>query len=63
MTFPTIRLSFPTFFRRTTEPAKKMHADNHTDSRREYLNNLLAANACVGEYGAQALMGHFPKDF
>jgi len=39
-------------------------SDNqHQDLRRAYATEMLASGACVGEFGAQALMAVFPKDF
>tara|TARA_R110002051_G_scaffold30487_3_gene70566 strand:+ start:25972 stop:26166 length:195 start_codon:yes stop_codon:yes gene_type:complete len=33
------------------------------DLRREFVSRLISADGCAGEYGVQALMGLFPKDF
>ncbi|MDA7428922.1 hypothetical protein PGB28_10675 [Primorskyibacter aestuariivivens] len=33
------------------------------DLRREYLSRLIASDCCAGEFGAQGLMGLYPRDF
>jgi hypothetical protein len=63
MTFSAIRLpSFTSLPRRTAAQNAAENVD-HADMRREYIERLLSSDACISEYGAQALMGLFPKDF
>lgn len=63
MTFRTIRLPFLTFNREVSARPQNFHTDDQSDLRREYIERLIAADACVGEFGVQALMGLYPKDF
>jgi len=67
MTFPTIRLPFMNLTKRALASPQTPHIDERpedtSDVRREYLDQLIAADACVGEFGVQALMGLYPKDF
>lgn len=60
---PTIRIALPAWFKRKTERSAPIHDYRDDDLRREYLTRLIASEACTGEYGMQALMGLFPKDF
>lgn len=63
MTLSAIRLPFFTSLPSTKAPQKTAEAVDHADLRREYIDWLLSSDACISEYGAQALMGLFPKDF
>lgn len=63
MTFPTIRLPFFTSPHRTAAPKDMTEPGDHADLRREYIERLMSPDACISDYGAQALMGLFPKDF
>lgn len=67
MTFPTIRLPLFNFNRLVPASHQTPHTGEHledkSDMRREYIERLIAADACVGEFGVQALMGLYPKDF
>ena len=61
-TFPTIRLfSFP-WKRRAKASPEPVITEIDDDFRREYMTRLISSEGC-GEYGTQALMGLFPKDF
>ena len=57
--------SFPLFswFHQPTLPTAPQPTSIDDDLRREYVAQLIAAEGCVGEFGVQALMGLFPKDF
>ncbi len=63
MRLPPIRLPFFTSLPRTAAPQDTAETVDHADLRREYIERLLSSDACISEYGAQALMGLFPKDF
>lgn len=63
MTFDAMRLPFFTFFARATPARNMVEAGDQADFRREYIDRLLSSESCTSEYGAQALMGLFPKDF
>jgi hypothetical protein len=63
MTFPAIRLPFFASRPGATAPRETAETSGDADLRREYVQRLLSCDACVGEYGVQALMGLFPKDF
>ena len=57
--------SFPLFswFKRPEPSHSPQPTYIDVDLRREYVSRLISAEGCVGEYGVQALMGLFPKDF
>ncbi len=59
----SIRLPFISFMRPAAQSETLIENPERTDLRREYIHRFLASDSCVGEYGAQALMGLFPKDF
>ena len=60
---PTIQAPFFSWFKRkAVQPAPTSDFQDE-DLRREYVTRLIASEGCTGEYGAQALMGLFPKDF
>jgi len=63
MTFPTIRLPFIVSFSPTNAPQTTARCVHHADVRCEYVERLLSSDACSSEYGVQALMGLFPRDF
>jgi hypothetical protein len=70
MTPSAIRLPFFNSLRQATAPQNAVDTAHHADSRREYANlrrecleRMLSSDACTSEYGAQALMELFPKDF
>jgi len=63
MTFQTIRLPFLTLRRSSSALPQAEQPEDQSDLRREYVERLLAADACVSEYGMQAMMGLYPKDF
>ena len=63
MIISTIRLPFFTSLPRATAPRDTVETVDHADLRREYIERLLGSDACTSEYGAQAFMGLFPKDF
>lgn len=63
ITDPTFRKPFATFKRRTAPTIEAMQTVDQTDLRQEYVERLLAADGCVGEFGVQALMGLFPREF
>lgn len=47
----------------TTLAPEPPRCDAHQDLRRAYVAEMIVSGACVGEYGAQALMAVFPRDF
>ena len=63
MTVPTIRLPFATLTRRTVPTTETLQPVDQTALRLEYVERYLAADACVGEFDVQALMGLFPREF
>jgi len=63
MTFSAIRLPFIKSLSRTTAAQNTAETVDHADMRREYIERLLSSDVCLSEYGAQGLMGLFPKDF
>lgn len=67
MTFRTIRLPLLNFKRLVTVSPQTPHTgerlEDKSDMCREYIERLITADACVGEFGVQALMGIYPKDF
>ena len=60
---PIARLPFFSWFQQSAPPPEPQPISVDDDLRREYVAQLIAAEGCVGEYGVQALMGLFPKDF
>lgn len=63
MTFPTIRLPVFKSLHRTAPPKAQTDIADHVDFRREYIERLMSSDACIGDCGAQAMMGLLPKDF
>ncbi len=63
MTFQMISLPILTLRRTSSALPEAEQPEEQSDLRREYVERLLAADACVSEYGMQAMMGLFPKDF
>jgi len=60
---PIARMPFFSWFQQPAPPAAPQPTSIDDDMRREYVSRLISAEGCVGEYGVQALMGLFPKDF
>ena len=67
MTFPAFRLTFAKLIRFVPAahqtPQTEAHPEDKSDLRREYIERLMTADACIGEFGVQALMGLYPRDF
>lgn len=64
MTLSAIRLPSFTSLPRRTVPKDTDETVDHADLRHEnVVETLLSSDACVSEYGVQALMGLFPKDY
>ena len=59
---PSVRFFSFSWPRRAAKPVEPIASDPDEDMRREYITRLISSESC-GEYGAQALMGMFPKDF
>ena len=60
---PSIQASLLSWVARKTRPSKSTATWVDDDLRREYVSRIIASEGCTGEYGVQALMGLFPKDF
>ena len=60
---PTAHSPLFFWFKRKTERTMVAATEDGEDLRREYMTRMIASEGCCGEYGAQALMGLFPKDF
>ena len=67
MTFPAIRLPYANLIRFVPAahqtPQTEARPEDKSDLRRVYIERLMTADACIGEFGVQALMGLYPKDF
>ena len=60
---PTLRTNFFSWFKPKAKRPEPVIDHERDDLRREYVARIIASEGCTGEYGAQALMGLFPKDF
>ena len=60
---PTIQGPFLSWFNRRTPRSETPANWTEDDLRREYVTRIVATEGVTGEYGVQALMGLFPKDF
>lgn len=58
MTFP-----FRLFFRLPSLPAVTETGPRTSSECREHLIRLVSSDACTSEYGAQALMNLYPREF
>lgn len=60
---PTIQNPLFSWFKRKPEDTAPPPTWADDDLRREYVSRIIASEGCTSEYGAQELMGLFPKDF
>lgn len=60
---PTIQGPFLSWFNRKTPRSEPPANWTDDDLRREYVTRIVTTEGVTGEYGVQALMGFFPKDF
>ena len=60
---PIARMPILSWFKLPARSAAPLPEATGDDLRREYVSRLIGTEGCAGEYGVQALMGLFPKDF
>jgi len=60
---PTIQGPLFSWFKRKAPQPQTTANWVDDDLRREYVARIVATEGITGEYGVQALMGLFPKDF
>ncbi len=58
-----LRLPVLSLFSGVEVSASYPHSETKDDLRREYTERLIASECCDGEYGLQALMSLFPREF